>query len=90
MGAQRPLTLGGRLAPRAAAKGLRGHALDALAGNGGVGRERVTVAPGSVAFGTKGEMGVAAEVSSLESARGCGVVDDDRSIIFVMRCVKCA
>ena len=63
---------------------------DALAGDGGVGRERVTVAPGSVAFGTKGEMGVAAEVSSLESARGCGVVDDDRSIIFVMRCVKCA
>ena len=42
-GRARPLALGGRLVPRVAAKGLRGHALDALAGDGGVGRERVTV-----------------------------------------------
>ena len=53
---------------------------DALAGDGGVGRERVTVAPGSVAFGTNGEMGVPAEVSSVQSVRGCGAVDGDRAI----------
>ena len=52
---------------------------DALAGDGGVGRERVTVALGSVAFGTNGEMGVPAEVSSVESVRGCGAVDGDRA-----------
>ena len=78
MGARGPLALGGRLAPRVAEKGLRGRALDALAGDGGVGRERVTVAPGSVTFGTNGEMGVPAEVSSVESVRGCGAVDGDR------------
>ena len=55
---------------------------DALAGDGGVGRERVTVAPGSVAFGTNGEMGVPAEVSSVESVRGCGAVDGDRAIFL--------
>ena len=53
---------------------------DALAGDGGVGRERVTVALGSVAFGTNGEMGVPAEVSSVQSVRGCGAVDGDRAI----------
>ena len=53
---------------------------DALAGDGGDGRERVTVAPGSVAFGTNGEMGVPAEVSSVQSVRGCGAVDGDRAI----------
>ena len=78
MGERGPLALGGRLVPRVAAKGLRGHALDALAGDGGVGRERVTVAPGSVSFGTN-EMGVPAEVSSVESVRGCGAVDGDRA-----------
>ena len=78
MGARGPLALGGRLVPRVAAKGLRGHALDALAGDGGVGRERVTVAPGSVAFENNGKMGVPAEVSSVESVRGCGAVDGDR------------
>ena len=52
---------------------------DALAGDGGVGRERVTVAPRSVAFGTNGEMGVPAEVSSVKSVRGCGAVDGDRA-----------
>ena len=54
--------------------------MDALAGDGGVGRERVTVAPESVAFGTNGEIGVPAEVSSVESVRGCGAVDGDRAI----------
>ena len=78
MGVRGPLALGGRLVPRVAAKGLRGHALDALAGDGGVGRERVTVAPGSVAFENNGKMGVPAEVSSVESVRGCGAVDGDR------------
>ena len=89
MEARGPLALGGRLTPRVAAKGLRGRALDALAGDGVVGRERVTVAPGSVAFGTNGEMGVPAEVSSVESVRGCGSVDGDRPFVLVMRCVKC-
>ena len=83
------MALGGRLAPRVAAKGLRGRALDALAGDGGVGRERVTVAPGSVSFGTNGEIGVPAEVSSVESVRGCSAVDGDRAKFFVMRCVMC-
>ena len=79
MGARGPLALGGRLVPRVAAKGLRGRALGALAGDGGVRRERVTVAPGSVSIGTNGEMGVPAEVSSVESVRGCGAVDGDRA-----------
>ena len=62
---------------------------DALAGDGGDGRERVTVAPGSISFGTNREMGVPAEVSSVESVRGCGAVDGDRANFFVIRCVKC-
>ena len=33
---------------------MRGRALVALAGDGGVGRPRVAVAPGSVPFGEKG------------------------------------
>ena len=74
MGERGPLALGGRLVPRVAAKGLRGHALDALAGDGGVGRERVTVAPGSVSFGTNGEMGVPARgvVSRIGARVRCG------------------
>ena len=55
---------------------------DALAGDGGVGRERVTVAPGSVAFENNGKMGVPAEVSSVEPVRGCGAVDGDRAIFL--------
>ena len=37
--------------------GLQGRALEALAGEGGVGRERVNLAPGSVAFGDRGNYG---------------------------------
>ena len=58
--------------------------MDALAVDGGVGRERVTVAPGSASFVTNGEMGVPAEVSSVESVRRCGAVDGDRA-----KCLSC-
>ena len=43
-------------AKRGAARGLRGSALDALAGDGGVGRERVSLTPGSVSFGDIGHL----------------------------------
>ena len=78
MRARGPLALGGRLVPSVAEKGLRGRALDALAGDGGIGRERVMIAPGSVAFENNGKMGVPSEVSSVESVRGCFAVDGDR------------
>ena len=49
-------------AKRRAVSGLRGRALDALVGDGGVGRERVSVSPGSVSFGDGGKLGVSAPV----------------------------
>ena len=42
------------LATRGAAKGLWGHALVALAGDGGLGSDRLPIAPGSVIFGDRG------------------------------------
>ena len=53
-------------AVRGVTGGLRGRALEALAGEGGVGRERVPVAPGSVIFGNRGDHG--------ERARACTLV----------------
>ena len=44
-------------AARGVTGGLRGRALEALAGEGGVGCERVPVAPGSVIFGNRGDHG---------------------------------
>ena len=41
-------------ATRGVTRGLRGRSLEALAGEGGVGRDLVTVAPGYVAFGDGG------------------------------------
>ena len=45
---------GARPATQGVRGGLRGRALVALAGNGGLGRARVAVATGSVPFGEKG------------------------------------
>ena len=39
---------------RGVTRGLKGRGLEALAGDGGVGRDSVTVPPGSVAFGDGG------------------------------------
>ena len=38
-------------ATRGVARWLQGRALDSLAGDGGVGRDRISIAPGSVTFG---------------------------------------
>ena len=48
---------------------LRGRALEALAGEDGVGRERVPVAPGSVVFVNRGDHGKRARKCPLVSAR---------------------
>ena len=61
---------------RGVAKGLRGRALEALAGDGGVGRERSPLAPGSVVFGDKGEVwGPVCVAPPLP----CGAVEEWRS-----------
>ena len=57
------------MAERGAARELRGGALDGLAGDGGVGRERVALSPGSVSFGGRGKYCVPAPV--LPSDPGC-------------------
>ena len=54
--------------------GLRGRALEALLGDGGVGRERVPVAPGSVVFGNRGNYRECARECPLVSARLVGTV----------------
>ena len=51
---------------------MRGRALGALAGEGGVGRERVPVALGSVVFGNRGNHGERARECPLVSARIVG------------------
>ena len=51
---------------------LRGRALEVLAGEGNVGRERVPVAPGSVIFGNTGDHGERARACTLVSARIVG------------------
>ena len=55
-------------AVRGVARGLRGRALEALASEGSVGRERVPVAPGSVVFRNRGNHGEHARECSLVSA----------------------
>ena len=50
------------MAYRGAGKSLRGRALNALAGDDGVGRDRVSVSPSSVSFGDRGVLGVFAPV----------------------------
>ena len=52
--------------------GLRGRALEALAGEGGVKRERVPSTPGSVVFGNRGNHGKHARECPLASARLVG------------------
>ena len=47
-------------ATRGSVKGLRGCALEAPAGDGGVGRDRIPIAPGSVTFGDRGDFCVRA------------------------------
>ena len=59
-------------AVRGVTGGLRGRALEALAGEGGVGRERGPVAPGSVIFGNRGDHGERARACTLVSARIVG------------------
>ena len=59
-------------AARGVTGGLRGRALEALAGDGGVGRERVPVAPGSVSCGNRGGHGERARACTLVSARIVG------------------
>ena len=59
-------------AVRGVTGGLRGRALEALAGEGGVGRERGPVAPGSVIFGNRGDHGDRARAYTLVSARIVG------------------
>ena len=78
-----PVTSGGagaRPATRGVAGGLRGLALGALAGDGGVGRDRVAVAPGSVPFGEKGTgLGVRASYLPVDTVCVRGEVGDVRS-----------
>ena len=64
-------------AVRGATGGLRGRALEALAGEGGVGREHVPVAPGSVVFGNRGNHGEPARECPLVPAR---LVGNDLSV----------
>ena len=64
-------------AARGVTGGLRGRALEALAGGGGIGRERVPVAPGSVIFGDRGDHGERARACTLVSAR---IVGTDLSV----------
>ena len=60
--------------------GLRGRALVALAGDGGVGRACVAVAPGSVPFGEKGTLScVRVRYSPANLLRVQGAVDGVRS-----------
>ena len=59
-------------AVRGVTAGLRGRALETLAGEGGVGRELVPVAPGSVVFGNRGNHGERARECPLFSARIVG------------------
>ena len=54
------------------ARSLGGRALEALAGEGDVGRERVPVAPGSVVFGNRDNYGERARECPLVSARIVG------------------
>ena len=60
-------------APRPAVRGVMGRmlgrALEALAGEGGVGRERVLIASGSVVFGNRGNDGEGARERPLVSSR---------------------
>ena len=49
-------------AARGSGKGLQGRAPDALAGDGGVGRDRIPIAPGSVTFGDRGDFCVRARI----------------------------
>ena len=58
-------------AKRGAVRELRGRALGALAGDGGVGRESVSVSPGSISFGNRSTLGVFAPV--LPSDPSCTV-----------------
>ena len=51
---------------------MRGRALEVLAGEGGVERERVPAAPGSVVFGSRGNHGERARQCPLVSARIVG------------------
>ena len=59
-------------AVRGVTGGLRGRALEALAGDCSVGRERVPVAPGSVVFGNRGDHGERAHACTLVSTRIVG------------------
>ena len=59
-------------AVREVTRRLRGRALGALASEGGVGRERVSVAPGSVVFGNRGNHGGRMREYPLVSARIVG------------------
>ena len=66
-------------ATRGSVKGLRGRALDAHAGDGGIGRDRVPIAPGSVIFGDRGEVCVRARDSHVCSVSVLGADDDSRA-----------
>ena len=59
-------------AMRGVTGGLRGRAFEALAGEGGVGRERVAVAQGSIVFGNRGSHGERARECPVGSARIVG------------------
>ena len=64
-------------AVRGVTGGLRGRALEAMAGEGGVRRERVPVAPGSVVFANRGDHGERARACTLVSSR---IVDTALSV----------
>ena len=66
-------------ATRGAANRLRGNALDTLASDGGVGRDRIPIAPGSVSFEDRGKVCVRAQNSHVGSVSVSGVDDDSRA-----------
>ena len=71
---------GARPAAQGVGRGLRGRALVALAGNGGVERGRVALATGSVPFGEKGTVsGVRVRDLPADLLHVQGVVDGVRS-----------
>ena len=63
------------------ARGLRGRAPDALAGDGGVGRDRISIARGSLPFGGRVEICVRARDLHVDSV---GELGEDALAILLL------